>query len=95
MNDVFIGILNNALISSLLIIAVIVVRFFIKRAPKWIACTLWALVAIKLVLPFRMESVLSLVPSSQPIPSDIEYTAVPHIETGVAAVNQVVNPVLV
>ena len=95
MNDVFIGILNNALISSFLIIAVIVVRFFIKRAPKWIACALWALVAIKLVLPFRMESVLSLVPSSQPIPSDIEYTAIPHIETGVAAVNQVVNPVLV
>lgn len=94
MNNAFIGVLNNALIASLLIVAVIVARFIIKRAPKWITCALWGLVAMKLVFPFSIESVLSLVPSSKPIPSDIEYSAIPHIETGVHAINQVVNPVL-
>lgn len=94
MNQAFIGIVNQTLAASLLIIAVIAVRFIIKRAPKWITCALWGLVAIKLVLPFSMESIFSLVPSSRPIPSDIEYSTAPHIETGVPAMNQLVNPVL-
>ena len=94
MNKIFIEILNNALIASMLIFAVIVVRLIIKRAPKWIACALWGLVAVKLVIPFRIESVLSLVPSAEPIPGDIEYSATPHIETGVNSINQAVNHML-
>ena len=92
MNQVFIEILNNALVTSLLIVAVLVVRFMIKPAPKWIACGLWALVAIKLVFPISIESVFSLVPSSKPISSDMEQSVAPHIETGIPAINQVVNP---
>lgn len=94
MNHIFIEILNNSLITSLLIIAVIIVRMIIKKAPKWFSCVLWGLVAIKLVFPFSIESVFSLVPSSKPIPSDIEYSATPQIESGVDAINRVVNPVL-
>ena len=94
MNHVFIQILNHSLIASLLILAVMIVRLMIKRAPKWFSCVLWGLVAIKLVLPFSIESVFSLVPSSQPIPSDIEYSAAPHIDSGVEVINQVVNPVI-
>lgn len=94
MNKIFIEILDNALTASLLIIAVIVVRLIIKRAPKWIACALWGLVAVKLVIPFRIESVLSLVPSAEPIPGDIENSATPHIETGVHAIDQAVNHIL-
>lgn len=94
MNHIFIEILNNSLITSLLIIAVIIVRMIIKKAPKWFSCVLWGLVAIKLVFPFSIESVFSLVPSAKPIPSDIEYSATPQIESGVDAINRVVNPVL-
>ena len=94
MNHVFIQILNNSLIASLLILAVMIVRLMIKRAPKWFSCVLWGFVAIKLVLPFSIESVFSLVPSSQPIPSDIEYSATPHIDSGVEVINRVVNPVI-
>ena len=94
MNHVFIQILNNSLIASLLILAVMIVRLMIKRAPKWFSCVLWGFVAIKLVLPFNIESVFSLVPSSEPIPRDIEYSAAPHIDSGVEVINQVVNPVI-
>lgn len=94
MNEVFIEVINSALVSGFLILAVIAVRLLIKRAPKWISCALWGLVAIKLVLPIRVESVFSLVPSSKPIPSDIEYSAAPQIDTGIHAINQAVNPVL-
>lgn len=94
MNEVFIGVLNSALVSGFLILAVILARFLIKKAPKWISCALWGLVAIKLMLPIRVESIFSLVPSSNPIPSDIEYSAAPQIDTGIRAINQAVNPVL-
>ena len=94
MNQIFLELLNNAVISSILIIAVMITRVCIKKAPKWITCVLWGLVAIKLVLPFHIESMLSLVPSSEPIPVDIEYQSVPQIESGVTVINNVVNPVL-
>lgn len=94
MNQIFLGLLNNAVISSILILAVIITRIFIKRAPKWITCALWGIVAIKLVFPFGIESALSLVPSAKLIPADIEYQSVPQIESGVPVINRVVNPVL-
>lgn len=94
MNQFFLELLNNAVITSILIFAVIIIRACIKKAPRWITCALWGLVAIKLVLPFSIESMLSLIPSSRPIPADIEYQAVPQIESGVTVINNIVNPVL-
>lgn len=94
MNHIFLELLNNAVISSILIIAVMITRVCIKKAPRWIPCVLWGMVAIKLVFPFHIESILSLVPSSKPIPVDIEYQSVPQIESGVSVINNVINPVL-
>lgn len=94
MNQIFLWVLNRAWISSVLILAVLFVRVCIKKAPKWITCALWLVVALRLILPFQIESVFSLLPSSEPIPSNIEYQAVPQITSGVPIVNQVVNPVL-
>lgn len=94
MNQIFLWVLNRAWISSVLILAVLFVRVCIKKAPKWITCALWFVVALRLILPFQIESVFSLLPSSEPIPSNIEYQAVPQITSGVPIVNQVVNPVL-
>ncbi len=39
-----------------------VLRLVFKGAPRWISCLLWALVAIRLVCPFVIESELSLIP---------------------------------
>lgn len=94
MNHIFLEILNNALVASVLIVAVIFIRICIKKAPRWISCALWGLVALKLVLPFRIESVLSLVPASKPIPTDIEYQQVPQITSALEPVDRIVNPVL-
>lgn len=94
MNHIFIELLNNALITSALIVAVILVRLCIKKAPRWISCALWGLVAVKLIIPFHIESILSLVPNSEQIPVNIEYQAVPQITSSVPTVNQVINPVL-
>ena len=67
MEQVFISVLNNAITVSILIVAVIVVRALAKKMPKWIACMLWMIVAVKLVVPVPIESALSLVPAGEPI----------------------------
>ena len=94
MEQLFIGVLNNAITVSALIIAIIVVRAFGKKMPKWIACMLWMTVAIKLVVPIQFESVLSLIPSGKPIPTNISMETKPQISSGISSVDEIVNPVI-
>jgi beta-lactamase regulating signal transducer with metallopeptidase domain len=94
MNGVFIKIFNMSLTASWLIAAVVILRFVMKKAPKRFMCVLWALVAVRLLCPFTIESVLSLVPSAEPIPKSIEYEVEPEVHTGIAIVNDNVNPVI-
>ena len=79
----FISIVNASIAASWLIAAVIALRLVLKKAPRWITCALWALVGLRLVLPFSLESIFSIVPSGQTIPATIEYDAVPQINSGV------------
>jgi beta-lactamase regulating signal transducer with metallopeptidase domain len=94
MSTVFLKILNLSYSASWLILAVVIVRLLLKKAPKWINCLLWALVAVRLILPFSLESAMSLLPSGEVVPENIQATDVPHIETGINVVNSAVNPVM-
>lgn len=94
MEAVFLKILNMSITASWIVLAVIVVRLLLKKAPKWIAVLMWGLAGIRLVCPFSLESVFSLIPSAETVPGDILYTKNPTIHSGVAALNSVVNPVL-
>ena len=94
MSVVFLKILNISLVAGWMILAVLLLRLFLKKAPRWITCILWALVAIRLILPFSFESVLSLVPSAEVIPQDITTTQQPVINSGIRVVNNAVNPVI-
>lgn len=53
--------------ASFLMLAVFALRLLLKRAPKWIAVCLWALVAVRLLCPFSLESSLSLVPRAEAV----------------------------
>ena len=44
----------------------LVLRLALRRAPKWTAVLLWALVGLRLTLPFTV-SALSLLPSSHTV----------------------------
>ena len=94
METVFLHLLNNGINAGWLVLAVLLLRFFLKKAPKWINVALWGLVALRLVLPFSIESVFSLIPSAQTIPPTIIYDKVPEIESGIPAVNEVLNPLI-
>lgn len=67
MNDFLLTLLNMSVVSSLLILAVIILRLVFKKAPKAIICVLWALVGLRLICPFSFESRLSLVPEAKPV----------------------------
>lgn len=94
MNELFLFVLNTGIAAGWLILAVLVLRLLLCKSPKWTRLFLWAVVGIRLLLAFPMESPWSLLPTAQTIPPDIATAQTPAIESGLPAINQVVNPIL-
>lgn len=90
----FLKLLNMSISAGWMVLAVLVVRIFLRKAPRSLSVVLWALVGIRLLLPFSIESAVSLIPSAQTVPPEILYTQTPIIHSGFPAVNTVINPVL-
>lgn len=91
MSEFFLKLLNLSITASWLILAVIAVRPLLKKAPKWICCAIWSLVAIRLMCPFSFESALSLIPSSETIPYNVTMEAKPPIEPSVSISDKVTS----
>lgn len=92
---VFLSVLNMSLTASYVIAAVLLARFFLKKAPKIISYLLWAVVGFRLLFPFSFESVFSLIPfKAAPIPNDITTQPAPHIDSGIHAADNAVSHVL-
>ena len=94
MSDLFIKIFNLSVTAGWLVLAVLLCRPLMKKAPKWINCLLWGIVGLRLVFPFSLESIFSLVPSAEPLPPDIMFSPTPEINSGIGAVNSVINPII-
>lgn len=94
MSNLFISLINMSIAAGWLILAVVVIRLLLKKAPRWISCVLWALVGIRLVCPFSPESILSLIPSAETLPATSLYTDSPMIHSGITILNSTVNPVI-
>ena len=74
MTELFYTILNMSISAGILILAVLLLRLFFRRAPKWVSVLLWGLVAVRLILPFVPESSLSLMPKAEWVTLDTFYT---------------------
>ena len=94
MSDIFIKIFNLSVTAGWLVLAVLLLRPLMKRAPKWINCLLWGIVGLRLVFPFSLESIFSLIPSAEPLPPDIIMSPAPAINSGVGVVNSMINPII-
>lgn len=95
MDKVFLTILNMSLTGAFIIAAIIIARLPLKKAPKIISYCLWTVAGFRLVFPFTVESVFSLLPfKAQPIPPDIATQAVPRIDSGIPFVNNAVSGIL-
>ncbi len=95
MAAVFLKLLNLSISASWLVLAVLVLRLVSKRSPKWMNVLLWGIVALRLMLPFSIESALSLIPSAETVnPAVVQFDPAPTITSGVKIIDNAVNPSL-
>ena len=95
MAAVFLKLLNLSISASWLVLAVLVLRLVSKRSPKWMNVLLWGIVALRLMLPFSIESALSLIPSAETVsPAVVQFDPAPTITSGVSVIDNAVNPSL-
>lgn len=94
MTEIFLKLVNMSLSAGWLILAVLVLRMLLVKAPKTVRCALWCLVGLKLIMPFSVESVMSLIPSTEVISRETLYATNPTIDSGIEIVNQTLNPIL-
>ena len=100
--------LNMSLTAGIAIVCVLVLRLFLKKAPKIISYALWAVVLFRLLCPFTIESGLSLfglmdapttnttsgTSSIEYIPENIVHTEFPEVTIPFPGVSETINSTL-
>ena len=76
----FAGLVKTAIGANWLILAAIFLRFLLKKAPRRVICLLWAIVALRLVLPVSIESPVSLIPQTTVALQEAVDTSLIHVE---------------
>ena len=90
MSNFFLNLVNISITASWIVLVVVLMRLILKKAPKWINCLLWAIVGLRLIMPFSLESVFSLIPSTETIGVSTQ-TGIPNVQTGLPMVDNTVN----
>ena len=94
MTRVFLYLANQSITAGYLILAVLLLRLLLHRAPRNLLLWLWVPVGLRLILPVSAKSALSLIPRAKPIPMDIAYSPAPAIDSGIPVIDRAVNPVI-
>lgn len=94
MEELFLKAVNQGITASYLVLALVLLRPLLKKVPRWLMAALWTLVALRLVLPWSIESVLSLIPSTESFPETFAYAAVPQLQSGITGVDESVGQIL-
>jgi len=91
MSQLFLRILNMSISATWVVLAVVVLRVLLRKAPKWVNVLLWGMVGVRLICPFSLESVFSLIPSATTLPKEVISGPSFEVQTGVAMVDNPVN----
>ena len=67
MAGIFLEVVNRSIAAGWLVLAVVLLRFVLRKGPKWINLLLWGMVALRLLFPVTIESSFSLIPDARPI----------------------------
>jgi len=94
MSQIFLRILNMSISAGYALLAVLLLRVLLKKAPKWITMALWGIVAIRLVCPFSIQSAWSLIPSAETLSPSIMTDPTPSVHTGISVLNSTLNPMV-
>lgn len=92
MESIFMEILNRSIAAGWMILAVIILRMLLRKAPRWTICLLWALVAVRLICPFSLESAFSLIPSRETVRHHEDVLDGDFVDSGMGFVDDAVNP---
>ena len=95
MTELFLALLNMSITAGWVILAILLFRLLFRRAPKRILCLLWGVAALRLILPFSLESIISLIPSRKTVSPAILLSPAPTVDSGVGVIDRVVNPILI
>ena len=90
MDAIFLKIVNMSISACWIVLAIILLRVVLKKAPKWINCVLWGIAGLRLVIPFSFESVFSLIPSAETITKAPDSPR-PQINSGVTIIDNQIN----
>lgn len=74
MTELFYSVLNMSISASVLILAVLLLRFLFRKAPKWVNVLLWGLVAVRLICPVALSTPFSLMPKADWLPQQPAYS---------------------
>jgi len=91
MTNILPELFDMSVAAGWLVLAVLIVRTLLKKAPRALVCVLWALVGIRLVCPFSFESGLSLIPRTEPVTISAASFRFPVAGTTVETPSQVVD----
>lgn len=79
LDEIFMQIVKMSFMASIVIVVVLVARILLKKAPKIFSYALWSVVLIRLVCPFSIKSILSLIPKkADNISQQIVTSTTPH-----------------
>ncbi len=94
-DKVFLDIVNMSITGSFAILIIMLARLLLKKAPKVFSYALWFVAFFRLLVPVSFESVLSILPfNTTPLSTDMLYIETPYVETGIKAIDSVINPVV-
>ena len=94
MNVLFLKIINMSISASWLVMAVLILRLVLKKAPKWVNVLLWGIVAVRLICSFSFERALSLIPSAETFPEKAISGPSFDVQTGITPVDNRINDYL-
>lgn len=91
MISVFLHFFNLSVMAGWMVLAVLLLRLCLKKAPRWITCVLWGIVALRLLVPFTIESPISIIPTAQTIVNNEDNSQSPVVNSGMAAIDKPLN----
>ncbi len=94
MGDLFLKLCNISIGAAWLVMAIVLLRWLLKKAPRWVHCLLWGLVGIRLLMPVPLTSLFSLMPAAHPLPEDFLLNPSPAVDSAIPLINQWLNPLL-
>jgi len=108
METLFLKVLNMSITASYVIIAVLVIRAFMKRAPKKYSYMLWIVALFRLVCPVSFSSLFSIFninvfdmtiaqegsTALSYVPADIGTAEIPKVTVGIPTMNTIINDAL-